>query len=169
MSTLRVLEAELAADAQYKIRVHRVAFAAAQPINPKVRVHDMDLVATGAVVISVPAGVTVGPGEAVELVAELLTPGAATWQWRRISGPSIGLAFNGDTATFAAPSIWNADRVQPDSGLPGVAVLAVGVRATIDGVQSPEVRCEVTILPQLSWTRSGDSWIGSRTAPATTD
>lgn len=166
MSTLRVLEAGLDAEPQYKLRVHEVSFAALQPINPKLRVHDVELVAVGAVVVSVTSGITAGPGEAVELVAELLTPGAATWQWRRISGPSIGLSYSGDTASFAAPSIWNADRTQPDNGLPGVAVLELGVRATIDGVQSPEVRCEVSILPQLSWARSGTSWVGARVAPA---
>lgn len=166
MTTLRVHKASLTAEPQVKLRVHKASLTAAVPITSKLRVHKASLTAVGAVIVTVPASLEVGPGETAVLEAELITPGSATWAWRRISGPTIGLSPSGDTATFIAPSLWNSDRTQPNGGVPGVSTLVVGVTATIDGIVSPEVRCEVRILPQLTWARSGTSWIGARVAPA---
>lgn len=166
MSTLRIYKASLAALPQVKMRIHKVSLAAAVPIETRLRVHKVSLAAVGAVIVTIEPEVTVGPGEVVQLEAELVTPGSATWAWRRISGPSIGLSPDGATASFVAPSLWNSDRTQPNGGVPGISTLVVGVRATIDGIQSAEVRCEVDILPQLSWSRGEGTWVGASVAPA---
>lgn len=166
MTTLRVYKSSLTALPQYKVRVHKASLTAAAPVVTKIRVYKESLTAVAATVVTIAPTAVAGPGESVELVADLLSPGTATWQWRRISGPTVGLNVSGDTATFVAPSLWNADTSQPNVGVPGVSVLVLGVRATIDGIQSAEVRCEVSILPQLSWSRSGTSWVGARVAPA---
>lgn len=166
MTTLRVRKVSLTAAPQVHLRVHKVSLAAAVPITAQLRVHKVSLAAIGAVIVAVEPKITVGPGEAVSLVADLVTPGVATWQWRRISGPVVGLTPDEETVSFVAPSLWNADRTQPTGGVPGISTLVLGVRATIDGIQSPEARCEVSILPQLSWTRGETEWIGARIAPA---
>lgn len=166
MSTLRVSRARLTAQAQVKLRVSKVSLTAQAPVVTKLRVAKVSLAAIGGVSVAIVPQLVVGPGELVTLTADLLTGGSGTWFWRRISGPAVGLSVDLGEATFTAPSIWNADRTQPTGGDPGEAVLVLGVSALVGGVQSPEVRCEVTILPQLSWSRGSSSWLGSRSAPA---
>jgi hypothetical protein len=167
VTTLRVAKASLAALPQYKIRVAKVSLTAAVPIDTNLRVAKVSLTAVEAVLVSITPAVTVGPGEAVTLTATLLTSGSPTWTWRRISGPTIGLSPAGAVASFIAPSLWNADRTQPNGGIPGVSTLVLGVKATVGGIDSPEVRCEITILPQVSWAYAGSGvWAGSRVAPA---
>ena len=113
MTTLRVRKVALTAAPQVHLRVHKASLTAAVPITAQLRVHKVSLAAVGAVVVTVAPRLTVGPGEAVNLVANLVTPGAATWQWRRISGPVVGLTPDEETVSFVAPSLWNADRAQP--------------------------------------------------------
>ncbi len=166
MTTLRVRKVALTAQPQVKLRVHKASLTAAAPISTKLRVHKASLTAVGGVVVAVVPAITVGPGEVVDLVADLITPGSATWAWRRISGPLVGLTPDDETVHFITPSLWNADRAQPSAGVPGISTLVLGVKATIDGIESPEVRCTVSILPQLSWYRGETEWVGARVAPA---
>lgn len=166
MSTLRIYKESLTALPQYKVRIHKASLTAAVPIVTKLRVYKESLTAVGAVVVTIPATAVAGPGESLVLTATLLTPGTATWQWRRISGPTVGLLPVDGVLSFVAPSRWSADQAQPTAGAPGVSLLVLGVRATIDGVQSAEVRCEVSILPQLSWSGTPPNMVGSRVAPA---
>ena len=166
MTTIRVYRASLTALPQYKVRVYKASLAAAVPAVTKVRVYEASLGGVGAVIVSITPTLTVGPGEDVSLTATLLTGGSATWAWRRISGPTVGLSPSGAAAAFVAPSVWNADRAQPTGGLPGLSTLVIGVKATVGGVESAEVRCTITILPQLSWASTGTAWVGSRVAPA---
>lgn len=166
MTTLRIRKVSLTATPQVFLRVYKTSLTAAVPATTKIRVFKESLTAVGAVIVTVDPELTFGPGESAEIVAELVTPGAATWAWRRISGPIVGLMPDGDTLRFTVPSLWNSDRTQPTAGVPGVSTLVLGVSATIDGVQSTEVRCEVSILPQVSWVRGSGTWAGARVAPA---
>jgi hypothetical protein len=166
VTTLRIHKASLTALPQVKIRVHKVSLTAAAPIISKIRVHKASLTGIAATVVSVPATRVAGPGEPVQIVASLLSGGSPAWVWRRISGPVFGLTPVGDTVSFTTPSLWNDTQAQPTAGAPGTSVLVLGVKATVDGVESAEVRCEVTILPQVSWTRNATSWVGARVAPA---
>lgn len=166
MTTLRIRKVSLTAAPQVRLRVHKTSLTAAVPAVTKLRVFKESITAVGAVIVTVPPELTFGPGESAEVVAELVTPGAATWFWRRISGPAVGLAVTLETARFTVPSLWNADRTQPTAGVPGMSTLVLGVSAMIDGVQSPEVRCEISILPQVSWVRGAGTWVGARVAPA---
>ena len=167
MTTLRIRKVSLTAAPQVRLRVYKESLTAAVPATTKLRVYKESLTAVGAVIVTVEPELTAGPGEEVEIVAELVTPGAATWAWRRISGPVVGLVPDDETMRFTVPSLWNSDRTQPTGGVPGVSTLVLGVRATIDGIQSPEVRCEISILPQVSWARAADgTWAGARVAPA---
>jgi hypothetical protein len=166
VSTLRLYEAELDAVQAVKLRVYEAELDVAVPVLPKLRLYEAELTGVGAVLISLPAAVTIGPGELLELEADLLTGGSATWSWRRVSGPSLTISADGGAATITGPSRWNADVEKPGAGVPGVSVVVVGVTATVDGVTSAEARCTITILPQVSWSRSGGTWVGSRVAPA---
>lgn len=166
MSTLRVYGTSLTAQQQLKLRVHKASLSAAVPTVTKLRVHKVSATAVAGVVVTVPSSLTAGPGQALTVTATLETGGSATWQWRKISGPAVGLNNGANQVSFAVPSVWNADTSQPLTGDPGPVVLVLGVSATVDGVTSPEVRCEITILPQLSWTRGNTSWIGAGVAPA---
>jgi hypothetical protein len=167
VTTLRIQKVSLTAAPLVHLRVYKTSLTAAVPATTKLRVFKTSITAVGAVIVTVEPELTAGPGELLEIVADLVTPGAATWAWRRISGPVVGLVPDGDTVRLTVPSLWNSDRAQPTAGVPGVSTLILGVSATIDGVQSPEVRCEVAILPQVSWARaSGGTWAGARVAPA---
>lgn len=166
MSALRLYKAGLAGESQVKLRVYDVELAALVPVQPKLRVYEAELATVGAVIVSLPAAVIMGPGEQVELDAVLVTGGSATWAWRRISGPSLPIATDGGSATLTGPSRWNADVEKPLSGAPGISTIVVGVTATVGGVTSPEARCTVTVLPQLSWARSDGTYVGARVAPA---
>jgi hypothetical protein len=166
VSTLRVYKANLTALPLAKLRVYKTSLDATSPIVSALRVYKTSLDAIAAVLVSLQPSLTAGPGEVVTLTAELLTGGSPTWQWRRISGPTVGLPATGATASLTMPSLWNPDTATPTSGAPAPSLLLVGVRATVGGVQSPEVTCQISILPQLSWSRSGSTWVGARVAPA---
>ena len=166
MSTLRLYEAGLDAEQAKRLRVYEVGLDVAIPVQPVLRVFGVELDVVGAVTVELPAAATIGPGEILELEADLVTGGSATWSWRRVSGQSLPIAVDGGSATITGPSRWNADIEKPTAGVPGVSTVVVGVTATVDGVTSPEARCTVTVLPQLSWSRSGSTWAGSRVAPA---
>lgn len=166
MTTLRIRKVSLTAAPQVRLRVYKESLTAAVPATTKLRVYKESLTAVGAVIVTVDPEMTFGPGESAEIVAELVTPGSATWFWRRISGPAIGLAVTLNTARFTVPSLWNSDRTQPTGGVPGVSTLVLGVSAMVDGVQSVEVRCTVSILPQVSWAHGSGTWAGARIAPA---
>jgi hypothetical protein len=166
MSTLRVYKVKLDAEPQIKLRIYKASMSAQVPVAPVLRVYKASLTAAPAVLISVDPERVVGPGEAVEIEAELLSDVDATWQWRRIEGPPVGLVPDGPTVSFTAPSRWNAFAATPSSGEPSSSTLVLGVTATADGVSSAESRCEVEILPQLAWAWSGSQWVGSRVAPA---
>lgn len=114
-------------------------------------------VASDPLVVVPPAPVTVGPGESTELVASLSSGTADTWTWRQISGPAVSFADAGATLLVEGPSVWPPD--------PSVAMF--GVTASLGDEVSAEVTVNVTILPQISWTRApGGDWTGSRVAPA---
>jgi hypothetical protein len=166
VSTLRLYETGLDAEEGTRLRVYEVGLDVAIPVQPVLRLYDVGLAVVGAVTVELPAAATIGPGEILELEAELVTGGSASWSWRRISGPALTIAADGGSATITGPSRWNADIEKPTAGIPGVSTVVVGVTATVDGITSPEARCTVTVLPQLSWSRSGSTWVGSRVAPA---
>jgi hypothetical protein len=167
VTTLRIYKESMTALPQYKLRIYKESLTAAAPVITKLRIYKESLTAVAATVISVAATRLAGPGEPVQIVASLLSGGSATWTWRRISGPAFGLIAVGDTMSFTTPSLWNASQAQPTAGGPGNSVLVLGVKATVGGVESVESRCEVTILPQVSWYRNGGgSWVGGPVAPA---
>lgn len=168
MSALRVYEVGLDAAPAVRLRVYEVGLDAAIPLQPRLRVYEVELDSVGAVVVGDLPDITIGPGEEVEIEAELLTGGSATWAWRRVSGPPVTIAADGATATITGPSRWNADVTKPTSGVPGISKVVIGVTATVAGQSSVEVRFEVSILPQLSWSYGGPilGWVGAAVAPA---
>lgn len=115
------------------------------------------LAATPAPVVNALSPITIGPGEARNIVATLASGSADSWTWRQISGPTVSLSSAGNTLSITGPSV-----LPPNSG-----TAVFGVKAIDDSVESAEVTATVSILPQLSWTRvPGGDWVGSRIVPA---
>ena len=138
-----------------KLRVHQVQLTGAAPLAPKLRVHGAAITGAAAVIVAVLPDQTVEPESTVTIAASLLGGGAAdSWNVRRVSGPSIGIAGSGATRTFTAPS------AMPPAG----ATVVIGVTATLDGVTSPERTCTITVLPQVSWVWNGTTFVGAKHA-----
>jgi hypothetical protein len=164
VSKLRIYKESLTALPAVKLRVYKASLTAGAV--PKVRVYKASLTAVAAVVITPPGNRTVGPGEDVELTSTLVTAGSPTWSWRTISGHDVDMDTVGGVATFVTPSLWNDEEDQPTSGVPDVATVEIGVKATVGGVESLEAVSVVTVLPQTTWSRNGSTWVGARHAPA---
>ena len=136
-----------------KVRDYRLDFQGSALSIPKVRDYRLDLSGAAAVIVAVLPDQTVEPESTVTIAASLLGGGAAdSWNVRRVSGPSIGIAGSGATRTFTAPS------AMPPAG----ATVVIGVTATLDGVTSPERTCTITVLPQVSWVWNGTTFVGAK-------
>lgn len=157
MSKLRVYQSTLSSPAGVKLRVYQSTLIGTGPATSKLRVYQSTLSGTQAVRVNVIDPITAGPNEPLTLTASLVAGGSAdSWAFRRISGPAVSFAGTGAVRTFAAPA------VQP----PNLGELKVGIIATIDGVQSPEVVVTITLLPYTRAYWSGTAWVGSSIAPA---
>lgn len=164
MSKLRIYKEGLTALPAVRLRLYKASLTVAAV--PKVRVYKESLTAVAAVVITSPGNRTVGAGEDVELTSTLVSDGTPTWSWRTISGHDVGMDTEEGTATFVTPSLWNTEEDQPTVGVPDVATVEIGVKATVGGVDSLEAVSVVTVLPQTTWSRNGSTWVGARHAPA---
>lgn len=101
----------------------------------------------------------VEPLTTVQLTAVLASGLTAdSYQWRRVSGDVATMVADGPLCQVTAPA------GPPPNG----ATTVVGVRATLGGVQSPEVTSQISVRPHLRWWRNASSpnWapIGRSTA-----
>jgi hypothetical protein len=136
-----------------KVRWGRSGLEGSVPLVPKVRWGRSAVTGAAAVVVAALPDQTVEPESTVTIAASLLGGGAAdSWTFRRVSGPSIGIAGTGASRTFTAPS------AMPPAG----ATVVIGVTATLDGVTSPERTCTITVLPQVSWVWNGTTFVGAK-------
>lgn len=143
-----------------RLRWYRGEVAGAVPAPTKLRWYRGDVAGAQAVLIgSIPNQSGIEPESTVTITAALYagigTPDS--WTWRVVSGPATTIYGTGATVDITAPSHING------------ATVTIGVRATKDGITSPETTFTLGVLPQTEWWWTGTAWIPDVTSwiPAT--
>jgi len=131
-----------------KIRWGRAALETTAPTQTRIRWGRAALEKTAAALVDPIADlVNQEPNQLLSFTATLAGGGQATiWTWRGISGPATALVAIGPKVTFTTPSDLNG------------TVLVLGVKATVDGVTSPEETVSITVLPQTEWFWTPPTW-----------
>ena len=160
MVTLRVYQVGLApvVAPTTRLRIYEVGFTSTAIVPARLRIFKVGMNWTPGLVLAPFADVgPVEPETAIELVANLVdAPDLAdTYTWRQISGPPVSLPGTGRGMTFITPSLLIDD-------LPSPCEVVIGVRATKNGVTSPEQTCKVKVYPNGAWTLKNGVLVGRR-------
>jgi hypothetical protein len=150
MAALRWIRSEASnPPSPMKLRWVRSEASGAAAASPKLRWIRSEAGGALAVIVApITSQSGLEPETVVTISASLVGGGTAdSWTWRPVSGASVGINGTGATVTVAAPSDING------------ASTVIGVRATKDGITSPEATMVVQVLPQTEWLWAGSSWL----------
>lgn len=151
---LRVFGAQMTSPPEPpKVRLYAASSPGTELVIPKVRIYAASLAGSPLVVLNPLTDRTENPERHVTLQATMQGGGFAdSYTWRRVSGTAVTLSVDNDTVSFTVPSI------------PAPGAVQIGCRATVNGVQSPEVVATITIIPQTVFSRiAGRAWTGALT------
>lgn len=131
-----------------RLRVLRITAAGTIPSHPRARIVQVTAAGPVQVTVTPPPNLTgIEPGT-VHTVTAALTSGLAadSWAWRVVSGPATTIYGSGPTVDITTPSHIDG------------ATVTIGVRATKDGITSPETTFTLAALPWTEWWWTGSGW-----------
>lgn len=135
-----------------KGRVYSIKLDGTLPANTKGRVYSIKMSGIPQVVIDPVSDLTIEPIDPYSITVHVTSPNQVnppTFTWRVISG---GGSFVGTGSTVL---YYPASHPPQQSYPPQPAPVVLGVIAHLDGVDSPELRINVSVLPETMWYYDG--------------